>query len=106
MASNVDSVKVEISVVLGRSVIPMHQLLRMGRGAVIELDTNQDDPVLILARSSGFGWPTVKAIIAARPGAKATAQVLDAAFDNFERLTAATAQRVVRFWQVRQGTGD
>jgi flagellar motor switch protein FliN/FliY len=49
MASNVDSVKVEISVVLGRSVIPMHQLLRMGRGAVIELDSHQDDPVLILA---------------------------------------------------------
>ncbi len=49
MSSNVDSVKVEISVVLGRSVIPMHQLLRMGRGAVIELDTHQDDPVTILA---------------------------------------------------------
>lgn len=64
------------------------------------------DPVLILARASGFGWPTVKAIIAARPGAKASNQVLDAAFENFERLTAATAQRVVRFWQVRQGTGE
>ena len=25
-------------------------------------------------------------------------------FENFERLTPATAQRVVRFWQVRQGT--
>lgn len=49
MASNVDNVKIEISVVLGRSVIPMHQLLRMGRGAVIELDSNQDDPVTILA---------------------------------------------------------
>jgi flagellar motor switch protein FliN/FliY len=49
MASNLDNVKVEISVVLGRSVIPMHQLLRMGRGAVIELDSNQDDPVTILA---------------------------------------------------------
>jgi flagellar motor switch protein FliN/FliY len=49
MASNIASVKVEISVVLGRSVIPMHQLLRMGRGAVIELDSRQDDAVLILA---------------------------------------------------------
>ncbi len=49
MASNVDNVKVEISVVLGRSVIPMHQLLRMGRGAVIELDSRQDDPVTVLA---------------------------------------------------------
>lgn len=49
MASNIESVKVEISVVLGRSVIPMHQLLRMGRGAVIELDSRQDDAVLVLA---------------------------------------------------------
>ena len=49
MSSNIESVKVEISVVLGRSVIPMHQLLRMGRGAVIELESRQDDPVIILA---------------------------------------------------------
>jgi flagellar motor switch protein FliN/FliY len=49
MWTNLTNVKVEISVVLGRSVIPMHQLLRMGRGAVIELDSCQDDPVTILA---------------------------------------------------------
>jgi flagellar motor switch protein FliN/FliY len=49
MSLNIGGVKVEISVVLGRSVIPMHQLLRMGRGAVIELDSKQDDPVLVLA---------------------------------------------------------
>jgi len=49
MSSNLNGVKVEISVVLGRSVIPMHQLLRMGRGAVIELDSAQDDPVTVLA---------------------------------------------------------
>ena len=49
MSSNIEGVKVEISVVLGRSVIPMHQLLRMGRGAVIELDSKQDDPVTIMA---------------------------------------------------------
>lgn len=49
MSSNIQGVKVEISVVLGRSVIPMHQLLRMGRGAVIELDSKQDDPVTIMA---------------------------------------------------------
>jgi uncharacterized protein (DUF2336 family) len=64
------------------------------------------DPVLILARSANFGWPTVKAVICARPGPKPNGQVIDAAFENFERLTAATAQRVVRFWQVRQGTGE
>jgi uncharacterized protein (DUF2336 family) len=64
------------------------------------------DPVLILARAAGFGWPTVRAIISARPGAKPSSQTLDAALENFERLTPTTAQRVVRFWQVRQGTGE
>jgi flagellar motor switch protein FliN/FliY len=49
--SSLDSVKVEISVVLGRSVIPMHQLLRCGRGAVIELDAHQDDSVVVLANN-------------------------------------------------------
>ena len=49
--SSLDSVKVEISVVLGRAVIPMQQLLRMGRGAVIELDSKQDDPVMVLANN-------------------------------------------------------
>ena len=64
------------------------------------------DPVLILARSAGFGWPTVKAVLNARAGGKPAPQTLDVARENFERLTAPTAQRVVRFWQVRQGTGD
>jgi len=64
------------------------------------------DPVLILARAAGFGWPTVREIISARPGAKVSSSALDAAFENFERLSAATAQRVVRFWQVRQGAGE
>ena len=49
--SSLDSVKVEIAVVLGHSVIPIHQLLRMGRGAVIELNSNQDDPVVVLANN-------------------------------------------------------
>jgi len=44
--------------------------------------------------------------MSARPGAKPSHQMLEAARENFDRLTAATAQRVVRFWQVRQGTGE
>ena len=64
------------------------------------------DPVLILARAIGFGWSTVREIIISRPGNKPNGDVLEAAYENFERLTATTAQRVVRFWQVRQGTGE
>ncbi len=49
--SQVKSVDVEISVVLGRSVLPMQQLLRMGRGAVIPLNANEHDEVWILANN-------------------------------------------------------
>ncbi len=49
--TNFDSVKVELSVVLGRAIMPMHQLLRMGRGAVIELDARQDEQVWVLANN-------------------------------------------------------
>lgn len=47
----VNSVNVEISVVLGRSSLPMQQLLRMGRGAVIPLDAGVNDEVWILANN-------------------------------------------------------
>lgn len=47
----IKAVNVEISVVLGRSTLPMQQLLRMGRGAVIPLDTGVNDEVWILANN-------------------------------------------------------
>ncbi len=50
--SAVGSIKVEISVVLGKTELPMHQLLRMGRGAVIELDAHQNDEVWVLANKT------------------------------------------------------
>jgi uncharacterized protein (DUF2336 family) len=63
------------------------------------------DPVLILCKAIGLGWPTVKAIIALHPDGKGSSnQGLDSAFANYGRLSASTAQRVVRFWQVRQAS--
>ena len=47
--TQVHSVQVELSVVLGRCRMPMAQLLRMGRGAVIPLDTKESDELWILA---------------------------------------------------------
>ena len=52
MTSQVDEVQVEISIVLGRSIVPMQQLLRMGRGAVITLDAKAQDEVWILAQTT------------------------------------------------------
>ncbi len=47
--TQVHAVQVELSVVLGRAILPMHQLLKMGRGAVIPLDTRETDSLWILA---------------------------------------------------------
>jgi hypothetical protein len=64
---------------------------------------DRPDPILILCKAFGFGWMTARAIIAARPGGKGgSTQSLEAAYANFEKLAPATAQRVVRFWQVRE----
>ena len=51
MSSQIDEVKVELAVILGRSSLPMHQLLRMGRGAVIPLDAGEHDEVWVLANN-------------------------------------------------------
>lgn len=47
--SQVHHVDIELAVVLGRCQMPMQQLLRMGRGAVIPLDTKESDQLWILA---------------------------------------------------------
>ena len=49
--ATLDKVSLDISVVLGRCRIPVHQMLRMGRGAVIELDTSEYDLVEIQANA-------------------------------------------------------
>ena len=49
--TQIDAVEVEISVLLGRSKMPIQQFLRMGRGAVIPLDAGEEDEVWILANN-------------------------------------------------------
>lgn len=46
-----NNVTVEISVILGKSKMPINQLLKMGRGAVIELDSTVDDLVYVFANN-------------------------------------------------------
>ena len=55
----IDDVPLDVTVVLGATTMPIHQLLRMGRGAVIELDQTEDDDVLILANN----LPVAKGIV-------------------------------------------
>jgi len=50
-ASNnaVYNVDVEISVILGQSTLRVNQLLKLGRGAVVELEQKTDEPVEVYA---------------------------------------------------------
>jgi len=49
--ATLDNVFIDIAVVLGRTSMPIHQVLRLGRGAIIELDSTEEDEVLILANN-------------------------------------------------------
>ena len=55
----IDSVSLDITVVLGTTAMPVHQVLRLGRGAVIELDSAEDDEVHILANNLPIARGTV-----------------------------------------------
>ena len=47
--ATLEKVKLKISVVLGSTSMPVHQVRRRGRGAVIALDAGENDEVRILA---------------------------------------------------------
>ncbi len=45
--------------VLGTTTMPIHQVLRLGRGAIVELEAAQDDAVRILANELPIAKGTV-----------------------------------------------
>ncbi|HVW91538.1 MAG TPA: FliM/FliN family flagellar motor switch protein [Devosia sp.] len=47
-----DKIEVDISVELGSATLPIHHLLRLGRGAIIELDAFEKDPLRIYANNT------------------------------------------------------
>ena len=49
--ATINKVSLDIAVVLGKTSMPIHQVLRLGRGAIIELDATEDDEVQILANN-------------------------------------------------------
>ena len=57
--ATLDNVSVNIAVVLGTTSMPIHQVLRLGRGAIIELDATEDDAVRILANNFPVAKGTV-----------------------------------------------
>ncbi|MBN9439821.1 FliM/FliN family flagellar motor switch protein [Bosea sp. (in: a-proteobacteria)] len=54
MKADLDLVSIELTVVLGSTQMPIYKLLRMGRGAIIELNASETDEVQILANNHPF----------------------------------------------------
>lgn len=49
--ATIPDIDVNITIVIGSTHMPISQLLKMGRGAVISLDAKQNDPVDIYANN-------------------------------------------------------
>lgn len=45
--SVLDEIPIDLSIVLGSATLPIRQVLKMSRGAMIPLDCGQDDPTLV-----------------------------------------------------------
>jgi len=57
------------------------------------------DFALILAKAAGLSWPTVKHICILRGKVfRISPQAIESARQSFDRLQAATAERLVRFY--------
>jgi uncharacterized protein (DUF2336 family) len=62
------------------------------------------DPILIVSKTIGLEWATVRALILLRlgPNRVPSAADIEGARVNFARLMPLTAERVVNFWKTRQ----
>jgi flagellar motor switch protein FliN len=58
--NTLDQIEVDITVELGATIMPIHHLLRMGRGAIIELGATENDPLKIYANNTLVGLGEIK----------------------------------------------
>ncbi|MBV8923869.1 MAG: DUF2336 domain-containing protein [Bradyrhizobium sp.] len=68
------------------------------------ISSDRYDPILIIGKTIGLEWATVRALILLRlgPSRVPAPSDIESARVNFARLMPATAERVVGFWKSRQ----
>ena len=67
------------------------------------LENEHQEALLVPCRAAGLEWPTVRVILNCRSvGGTLSDHDIDFARADYVKLTQNTAQRVLRFWQVRQ----
>jgi len=71
------------------------------------LQNESREAILVPCKAAGLDWPTVRMIITCRSVGSATSEHdLDSARTDYFKLSRGNAQRVLRFWQVRQTAAD
>jgi flagellar motor switch protein FliN/FliY len=58
----VHDAEVEVAAILGRATMDMSQILKLGRGAIIELNANQDSQVGLYAGDTLIAWGEITVI--------------------------------------------
>jgi uncharacterized protein (DUF2336 family) len=78
------------------SAVPMDIVDRVMHGDCL-------DPFLVLCKAKGFDWSLVRSLILIRRSChKLSPQELAQACQDYNMLSRSTADRVLRFWQIRQ----
>ena len=71
------------------------------------LQNGSREAILVPCKAAGLQWPTVRMIMTCRSVGGATSEHdLDSARTDYFKLSQTNAQRVLRFWQVRQTAAD
>ena len=52
--AGLNDIDVELAVMLGSTSMPIRQILKMSRGAMIPLDARQDDPSIVLVNDQAI----------------------------------------------------
>jgi uncharacterized protein (DUF2336 family) len=65
------------------------------------------EAILVPCKAAGLAWPTVRMIMSCRSvGGAASEHDVESARTDYFKLSQTNAQRVLRFWQVRQAAAD
>jgi uncharacterized protein (DUF2336 family) len=78
------------------AAVPIDLVDRVMHGDLVE-------PLLVLCRAKAFDWTTVRAVLLVRRNSRPlSSKELEQVCQDYTALSAATAERVLRFWQVRE----
>jgi hypothetical protein len=71
------------------------------------LQSESREAILVPCKAAGLDWPTVRIIMTCRSvGGASSEHDLESARTDYFKLSRGNAQRVLRFWQVRQTATD